>query len=58
MFCWVPELLVMPTVGVLCWMLSKVRVPWAMYRLLLPPVSQTVRVPLLMLRVLLLARVL
>ena len=32
-------LLVMPTVGALCWMLPKVRVPWAMYLVLLPPVS-------------------
>ena len=58
MICWVLGLLVMPTVGALCWMLPKVSVPWAMYRVLLPPVLPTVRVPPLMHRVLPLARVL
>ena len=32
-------LLVLRTVGALCWMLAPVRVPWVMYWVLLPPVS-------------------
>ena len=31
MFFWVLGLRVMPTVGALCWMLPKMRVPWVMY---------------------------
>ena len=58
MICWVLGLLAMPTVGVLCWMLPKVRVPLVMYRVLLLLVSPTVRVLPLMLRVAPLARVL
>ena len=39
MFCWVLGLLVLSTVGALCWMLALVRVPLVMYWVPLPPVS-------------------
>ena len=58
MFCSVLGLLVMRLVGALCCMLPKVRVPWAIYQVLLLPVSPMVRVPPLMLWVLPLGRVL
>ena len=35
-FCTVLGLLVVPTVGELCWMSPNVMVPWVMYRVLLP----------------------